>query len=74
MDGQSQDGCRHNHKHDPEGVLLLIVCVLDARMEPHQVDDCEGGQEEDHLHDSVVPAGQWTQMHVPVNKAADAEA
>lgn len=55
VDEQRQHRAWYDNEHDPEGVLLLVICVAHDPVEPHEVDDREGGPQEHQLHDGVVP-------------------
>jgi len=56
VDEQGRHGTRAGQEHHPEGVLLLVVRLPHPLVHPHVVQDGQGGGEENHLHQRVVPA------------------
>lgn len=54
VDDQCKDGTRDDQKEVPEGILLLVIGLLDLLVIPHVPQDGEGTCQEDELHHGVV--------------------
>lgn len=72
VDHQRQQEAGYDQEHVPKCVLVLVVRLPHHFVDPHVVNDAEGGCEEDDLHDGVVSAagGRWGEMRMGWSRVA----